>query len=36
MIYMKKIKSWEEAVKPFREAAKKSSFTKCDLNKLIS
>lgn len=28
-------KTWREAVKPFREAAKKSRFTKEDLDKLI-
>lgn len=34
-IEMPKIKSWEEATKPFREAAKKSGFTKADLNRII-
>src|SRR3989344_5898510 len=29
------IKSWEEATKPFREAAKKSNFTKEDLDRII-
>jgi len=31
-----KIKTWNEATKPFREAAKKSKFTEEDLHKLIS
>ena len=30
-----KVKSWDEATKPFRTAAKKSKFTKHDLHKLI-
>ena len=30
-----KIKSWDEATKPFRSAVKKSKFTKEHLNKLI-
>lgn len=30
-----KIKTWKQAVRPFREAAKKSSFTKQDLDSLI-
>jgi len=30
-----KIKTWKEATKPFREAVKKSGFSKKDLNKLI-
>ncbi len=30
-----RIKTWEEATKPFREAAKKSGFTKDDLNRVI-
>ena len=30
-----KIKSWKEAAKPFRDAAKKSDFSKEDLKKLI-
>jgi antitoxin PrlF len=30
-----KIKSWKEATKPFREAAKKSNFSEYDLKKLI-
>lgn len=34
-IELPKIKSWKEATKPFREAAKKSGFTKEDLDKLI-
>ena len=34
-IELPKIKSWEEATKPFREAAKKSGFTKEDLDKVI-
>lgn len=34
-IELPKIKSWKEVVKPFREAAKKSDFTKEDLDKLI-
>ena len=28
-------KSWEDATKPFRQAAKKTKFTKEDLDKLI-
>ncbi|GBE20064.1 MAG TPA: AbrB/MazE/SpoVT family DNA-binding domain-containing protein [Candidatus Pacearchaeota archaeon] len=31
-----KIKTWDEATKPFREAAKKSKFTEDDLAKVIS
>jgi len=39
-IYLKKVelpklKSWEEATKPFREAVKKSGFTKEDLDRVI-
>ena len=34
-IELPKVKSWKEVVRPFREAAKKSNFTKEDLNKLI-
>jgi len=34
-IELPKIKSWNEAAKPFREAAKKSNFSKDDLKKLI-
>ncbi len=30
-----KIKSWEEVTKPFRKAAKKSGFTKNDLDRVI-
>ena len=30
-----KIKTWEDAVKPFRTAAAKSNFTKGDLDRLI-
>ena len=32
---MTKVKSWEEATKPFKDAAKKSGFSKEDLKKLI-
>jgi len=32
---MPKVKSWEEATKPFKDAAKKSGFSKEDLKKLI-
>jgi len=32
---MPEIKSWEETTKPFRESAKKSRFTKSDLDKVI-
>jgi len=35
-IELPKIKSWKEATKPFREAVKKSNFTKDDLNKIIA
>jgi AbrB family looped-hinge helix DNA binding protein len=34
-IELPKVKTWEEATKPFRRAAKKSSFTKEDLDVLI-
>ena len=34
-IELPKIKSWKEATKPFREAAKKSNFSEGDLKKLI-
>jgi AbrB family looped-hinge helix DNA binding protein len=34
-IELPKIKSWKEATKPFRKAAKKSNFTDYDLKKLI-
>lgn len=34
-IELHKIKSWDEATKPFRAAAKKSGFTKEDLDKVI-
>ena len=34
-IELPKIKSWKEATKPFREAAKKSNFSNEDLKKLI-
>lgn len=34
-IELPKIKSWDEAIKPFREAARKSNFTKEDLDRLI-
>jgi AbrB family looped-hinge helix DNA binding protein len=34
-IEIPKIKSWNEAANPFREAAKKSGFTKEDLNRII-
>lgn len=30
-----KIKTWEEVAKPFRQAAKKSDFTKGDLDMMI-
>ena len=30
-----KVKSWDEATRPFRTAARKSKFTKHDLHKLI-
>ncbi len=35
-IEMPKIKKWVEVTKPFREAAKKSGFTKEDLDGLIT
>ena len=34
-IEMPKIKSWRDVTKPFREAAKKSGFTKSDLDRVI-
>ena len=34
-IELPKIKSWKEATKPFREAAKKSNFSNDDLKRLI-
>jgi AbrB family looped-hinge helix DNA binding protein len=34
-IEMPKVKTWKEAVRPFREAAQKSKFTREDLDKLI-
>lgn len=34
-IELPKIKSWKEATKPFREAAKKSNFSNDDLKKLV-
>lgn len=34
-IELPKIKTWAEAIKPFREAAKKTGFTKEDLFRLI-
>ncbi len=34
-VTLPKIKSWSTAVKPFREAARKSKFTRNDLNILI-
>lgn len=34
-IELPKIKSWKEATKPFRDAAKKSDFSTDDLKKLI-
>jgi AbrB family looped-hinge helix DNA binding protein len=34
-IELPKIKSWKEATKPFRNAAKKSNFSKDDLKMLI-
>ena len=34
-IELPKIKSWKEATKPFRDAAKKSNFSNDDLKKLI-
>ncbi len=34
-VELPKIKSWEEATKPFREATKKSGFTKEELDKII-
>ena len=34
-IEMPKIKSWRAVTKPFREAAKKSGFTKADFDRII-
>ncbi len=34
-VELPKIKSWEEATQPFREAAKKSGFAKEDLDVII-
>ncbi len=34
-IELPKIKSWKEATKPFRDAAKRSNFSNDDLKKLI-
>ena len=34
-IELPKIKSWGEVTKPFREAVKKSNFSKDDLKKLV-
>lgn len=34
-VELPKIKSWEEVTKPFKEAAKKSGFTKEDLDRVI-
>lgn len=34
-IELPEIKSWEEATKPFKDAAKKSGFTKEDLARII-
>lgn len=34
-IELPKIKSWKEATKPFKDAAKKSNFSSDDLKKLI-
>jgi len=34
-IEMPKIKSWAEVTKPFREAAKRSRFTRSDLDRII-
>jgi len=34
-VELPEIKSWEEATKPFRDAARKSGFTKEDLNRII-
>ena len=35
-IEIPKLKSWDEATKPFREAAKKSGFSKEDLERVIA
>jgi len=34
-IEIPKVKTWKQATKPFKEAAKRSNFTKEDLNILI-
>ena len=34
-IEVPKVKSWDEVTRPFRQAAKKSNFTKEDLSRLI-
>lgn len=34
-IELPKVKTWNEVTKPFRDAAKKSNFTKEDLEKVI-
>lgn len=34
-IEMPKVKSWAEVTKPFREAARKSGFTRADLDRII-
>ncbi len=34
-IEMPKIKSWAEVTRPFREAAKRSRFTRSDLDRII-
>lgn len=34
-IEMPKIKTWTEVTKPFREAAKRSGFTRSDLDRII-
>ncbi len=35
-IEIPRVKSWDEATKPFREAANKSNFTEEDLEKIIA
>ena len=35
-IDLPKVKTWKEAAKPFREAAKKSGFTREDLDRIIN
>lgn len=35
-IEIQKLKSWDEATKPFREAAKKSKFSKEDLERVVA